>query len=271
MASRKCGNNCGKWASVGSDLCKACAPGDEAPTFYRTRGSLTTGGACVISLPVVAPITRAAEPPPQPADAAEVPPQWSPREKAAVLCGFSVVKVLSADGQLRLDIGELQFKRNSPIDPDRLTSRFVIRRLDGPSMGPVSSEHLFAVVTEDGRLRVDVDAPTVKPVRNAHESWATRLELRPLPPIGAPPFDIETVAGWRKRPLQYEQDVVGMFSTVTGSHKHDREGMLDIGPQAVYQPCPADRDTNGTRLQLWHVDTHQKIIDAAVERRAPLA
>jgi hypothetical protein len=195
-----------------------------------------------------------------------VPARWSQEEKIAVLRGFSVVKVLSADGQLRLDLGDLQYKCNSPIDPDRPTSRFVIRRLDGPSTGPVSSEHLFGVFTEDGTLRVDVDAPTVNPVRNAHESWATRLELRPLPPIGAPSFDADTVAHWRERPLQYEQDVVGLFSTVTGS-KHDKVGMLDISPHAVYQPCPASHDANGTRLQLWNVETDQGTIDSAVTRR----
>lgn len=57
-------------------------------------------------------------------------------------------------------------------------------RLDGPATGPVRYGDVVAIVTSDGKYRLDIDAPPLKIRRQAsHVSWATRLHILPVKPL----------------------------------------------------------------------------------------
>jgi hypothetical protein len=141
-----------------------------------------------------------------------------------------IVGIFSEDGQFRLDIGTDAVKQNVPASHDSWATRLIIRRLDGPSRGPVHGGDLIGIFSEDGRFRLDIGTDAVK--RNipaSHESWATRLRIVRL-------------SGPNAGPVTYE-DVVGIFSD-------DGRFRLDIGTDAMKRNVPADHDSWATRLRI---------------------
>ena len=141
-----------------------------------------------------------------------------------------IVGIFSENGQFRLDIGTDAVKQNVPATHDSWATRLIIRRLDGPSRGPVHNSDVIGIFSEDGRFRLDIGTDAVK--RNipaSHESWATRLRIVRL-------------SGPNVGPVTYE-DVVGIFS-------EDAKFRLDIGTDAMKKNVPADHDSWATRLRI---------------------
>lgn len=143
-----------------------------------------------------------------------------------------IVGIFSEDGRYRLDIGTDAVKQNVPAAHDSWATRLIIRRLDGPSRGPVHDGDLVGIFSEDGRFRLDIGTDAVKQnIPAAHESWATRLRIVRL-------------SGPNVGPVTYE-DVVGIFSD-------DGRFRLDIGTDAMKKNVPADHDSWATRLRIRH-------------------
>ena len=141
-----------------------------------------------------------------------------------------LVGIFSENREWRLDIGDGAMKQAVPANHDSWATRFVIKRLDGESVGAVSDEHVVGIFSENGQYRLDIGDGAMK--RNTpatHNSWATRLKIRRL-------------NGESKSPIQYG-DVVGVFS-------ENGEFRLDIGDQATYKNVSASQDSWATRLRI---------------------
>jgi hypothetical protein len=152
-----------------------------------------------------------------------------PAKAQQVLQLNEIVGIFSDNG-VRLDIGTDAVKQNVPASHDSWATRLIIRRLDGPSRGPVHSNDVIGIFSEDGRFRLDIGTDAMKQnVPASHESWATRLRIARLngPNVG---------------PVMYE-DVVGIFS-------EDARFRLDIGTDAMKKNVPADHDSWATRLRI---------------------
>jgi hypothetical protein len=141
-----------------------------------------------------------------------------------------VVGIFSENGQFRLDIGTDAVKQNVPASHDSWATRLIIRRLDGPSRGPVGSNHVVGIFSEDGKFRLDIGTDAMKRnVPASHVSWATQLRINRL--------NSSNIG-----PVMYE-DVVGIFS-------EDGKYRLDIGTDAMKQNVPASHDSWATRLRI---------------------
>ena len=162
-----------------------------------------------------------------------------------------LVKVLSAGWRgkarddprvVRLDIGVASFRRNTAGTHDSWATRLVLRRLDGANKGDVMEGHVFGIFSEDGRKRLDLGCASIEEQRDVrHESWATRLRIRPLKE------DTDAT-----RPLQYNE-VVGVFSDDGRSYR------LDIGSAACKEQH-AEHDSWATRLRLEAIEANDGVV-----------
>ncbi len=141
-----------------------------------------------------------------------------------------VVGIFSANDKYRLDIGTRAMKENVPASHDSWATRFVIKRLDGPSVGPVLPNHVVGIFTENGQYRLDIGKRSMKGKGPAsHSSWATRLRIVPLNNLALGPIEYGTV--------------IGVFSE-NGQYR------LDISNRAVKKSVPASHDSWATRLRI---------------------
>lgn len=140
------------------------------------------------------------------------------------------VGVFSATEYVRLDIGLRAVKAEVPGTHESWATRLYIRRLDGPSAGPVLSNHLVGIFSEDGRVRLDIGTRAMKEnVPASHRSWATVLYIRRLD-------------GPNYGQVRYG-DLVGFFS-------QDGRVRLDIGSWAMLEEVPAYHESWATQLVI---------------------
>jgi len=140
-----------------------------------------------------------------------------------------LIKITSACGTSRLDIGVHCVKNEVPASHDSWATRLVIKRLDGPSEGVVQSDHVVGIFSENGQHRLDVGVRAMK--KNgppSHESWATRLNIKRL--------------GEGKGPLMYNE-IVGVFSECGNKR-------LDIGERSMKENVPAAHNSWATSLKI---------------------
>eukprot|EP00008_Paramoeba_atlantica_P003010 CAMPEP_0201489422 /NCGR_PEP_ID=MMETSP0151_2-20130828/22793_1 /ASSEMBLY_ACC=CAM_ASM_000257 /TAXON_ID=200890 /ORGANISM="Paramoeba atlantica, Strain 621/1 / CCAP 1560/9" /LENGTH=153 /DNA_ID=CAMNT_0047875021 /DNA_START=95 /DNA_END=557 /DNA_ORIENTATION=+ len=124
-----------------------------------------------------------------------------------------LVGIFSEDGGYRLDIGIQSMKEEIPASHDSWATRFVIKRLDGPNRGPISSDHVVGIFSVLQHVRLDIGSASVKKqVSASHESWATRL--------------------WIKR-LASDDDGALRYGEVVGIFSENGRCRLDIGIRAV--------------------------------------
>lgn len=141
-----------------------------------------------------------------------------------------VVGIFAEDGRARLDIGLDSVKKEQSPTHESWATRFYIKRLDGPSEGPVTKDHLIAIVAEDGRARLDIGAASVKLEQSpSHESWATRLRIVRLD-------------GESSGPLMYGH-LVGVFA-------EDGRARLDIGLDSMKKEQLPTHESWATRLRI---------------------
>jgi hypothetical protein len=139
-----------------------------------------------------------------------------------------LVQIVCESCEFKLDIGDDAAQKNTPASWNSWATELVIKRLDGPSSGPISSLHVVGIYSKDQPYRLDIGTDTMK--RNtpaSFESWATQLVIKRLD--GKPNLG----------PVCYG-DVVGIFGG---------DSRLDIG--AVIDPAaPADKNTWATRFHI---------------------
>lgn len=97
------------------------------------------------------------------------------------ISALHVAGIFSEDGNYRLDIGTDAMKRDTPASFESWATQLVIKRLDGPSSGPVSYGDLVGIFDKDGNYRLDIGAVRDKAISASHDSWATRLRILTLP------------------------------------------------------------------------------------------
>ncbi len=142
----------------------------------------------------------------------------------------NIIGVFSENGQYRLDIGTDATKKNVPASHNSWSTRLRIQRLDGPSSGAVSEQHVVGIFSENGQYRLDIGTDAMKKnVPASHESWATRLRIQRLD-------------GPSSGEVHYGE-VVGIFSE-NGQYR------LDIGTDAMKKNTPASHDSWATRLRI---------------------
>lgn len=142
----------------------------------------------------------------------------------------SVVGIFAESANVRLDIGTNAVQMNIPASQNTSTTRLIIKRLDGPNSGPVSSGHLVGIFSEDGQHRLDIGSRAMKrDVPASHDSWATRLRIVRL-------------NGLNLGPVTYGE-TVGIFS-------EDGKYRLDIGTDAMKEAVPASHESWATRLRI---------------------
>ena len=142
------------------------------------------------------------------------------------------VKILSENAKTRLDIGCASMRSEVDASHESWATRLYIRRLDGPSTGPVCEGHLIGIFSEHHNKRLDIGHASVKEQHAGHESWATRLFIRP---VGHRANGPPTV-------LSYGQ-LVGIFS-------QDGRKRFDVGGAGVYKDCDAGHESCTTRLRI---------------------
>ncbi len=108
--------------------------------------------------------------------------EW--RRRWGCVPATSHVKVLSESRVARLDICSREFKRWK-CTATGAGARLILRRLDGPSIGPVSSRHVVGIFSSDGRLRLCL-LGTTEPQLVTAETSSTRVTFRPAPPPWPP-------------------------------------------------------------------------------------
>ena len=92
-----------------------------------------------------------------------------------------VVGFFSLNEMVRLDIGEAATKKNIPASHESWATRLRIVRLSGVSNHSLSYGEIVGVFSEDGEWRLDIGTDAMKQnVPATHDSWATRLKIRPL-------------------------------------------------------------------------------------------
>merc|ERR1712232_17049 len=140
-----------------------------------------------------------------------------------------LIKILSEDKKVRLDIGGDCVLKEVPASHESWATRLIIKRLDGPNKGPVQTDHVVRIFSEDGQKRLDVGEAAMK--KNGppnHESWATRLYIKRL--------------GGGSNAIKYNE-LVGIFSESNNKR-------LDIGGDAMKQEVPASHESWATRLRI---------------------
>lgn len=140
------------------------------------------------------------------------------------------VGIFSTTQAVRLDIGTLAMKENVPANHNSWATQLEIRRLDGPSTGPVMSDHEVGIFSPTQPYRLDIGTRATKEnVPETHRSWATVLEIR-------------AANGTKTGPVQYG-DLIGIFSTT-------QPYRLDIGTRATKEDVPASHSSWATVLKI---------------------
>ena len=75
------------------------------------------------------------------------------------------IKVLSENGNCRLDVGGASMRAEIDASHESWATRLFIRRLDGPSEGPVELGHLVGIFASNNNVRLDVGCASVREVR----------------------------------------------------------------------------------------------------------
>jgi hypothetical protein len=102
-----------------------------------------------------------------------------PAKAQQVLQLNEIVGIFSDNG-VRLDIGTDAVKQNVPASHESWATRLRISRLNGPNVGPVMYEDIVGIFSEDARFRLDIGTDAMKKnVPADHDSWATRLRIKP--------------------------------------------------------------------------------------------
>ena len=144
------------------------------------------------------------------------------------LLSTTLVKIVSENGKCCLDIGAASMKAECEASHESWATRLVIRRVDGPSKGPVSlCSHKVGIFSEKNGKRLDIGSASVRECAASHNSWATRLFIRPLDGSSQ---------------VQYNQ-LVGIFSESKGKR-------LDIGSASVYREIDASYSSWTARLYI---------------------
>lgn len=89
-------------------------------------------------------------------------------DRAPVRMGHRVA-ILNEARTKRVDLG----LRMDPAFLDNSNTRLVIKRLDGPSEGPISYSHKLGIFSQDGSKRLEMSTMG----NPNHESWATQLYI----------------------------------------------------------------------------------------------
>ena len=148
------------------------------------------------------------------------------------------LQVLTSSGAARLDLSRASLRRETPETHDSPTTRLKLRRLDGPSIGPVSACHVVGIFSEDGKKRLDL-VRAVRPQVIVHQTATTCMTIEPLQPGGG-------VLDAEKRHAQPAGDVlhygqtVGVFSLPDGSG--NARLRLDLGTGSVFATKPSKGD-----------------------------
>ena len=183
----------------------------------------------------------------------------------------TLLRVVTEADVSRLDLACA--RRRTPAASEGPPTQLRLRRLDGPSVGPVSSRHVLAVVAADGSGRLDIGGRSVYPQVTMREDPFTRFFIRrcdeppaaeaspdgkspaspsgarrpepPKSPASSPPD--ESPAPPDEWPLQYEE-CVGIFSSPVDESSLLLNVRLSLGAESVYEPVSTDDDCWSTRL-----------------------
>ena len=169
------------------------------------------------------------------------------------LLADQLVKILTADGRIRLDIGGSVFARNTPASEDCRTTRLVLRRLDHhQEAGPVNEAHTVGIFCQDLCTQLDICKPSVKSeMKNiGWNSWATQLRIKPLTRS-----DVDM-----SRPIQYGEPI-GIFSS-------DGKRRLDIGQVEQQQVVELDAPNDKSWKQILQESKRDMKI-TALEKHSP--
>lgn len=159
----------------------------------------------------------------------------------------NLVSVQNKAGTTRLDIGAASKQKKKGAATTRITktSRWRVSRLDGPSVGPVSLEHVVAVLAFDGANRLDLG---VRPQVMHHESPFTRLRVVPID---------SRVRLDESRPIQYGE-TVGFFSEC-GGWCLDATNACQPPKEQAHPKGQSKGDTWSNCLRLCRLDAAVKI------------
>jgi hypothetical protein len=147
-----------------------------------------------------------------------------------------LIKIVSENESVCLDVGS-GCVREVDANVNTRTTRLYLYRLDGPSAGFVSTNHVVGIFDQDRSVRLDVSARAVKCECSArHNSWATNLHIRRIPRQGDAEFS-------DNEPLMYGE-LVGVFSSENTGKR------LDIGCNSMKKAVPIAVDSWSTRLRI---------------------
>ena len=141
-----------------------------------------------------------------------------------------LVSLVSFSGALRTDLKDAK----EPGNVDSWATRFRILRLDGPSEGPISTEHEIGFFSDGCGRRLDISKAGGERVDSCTDGPTTLLEIQ-LRDDEAP----------LDEPLRYHQ-VVALFNTEGGE---DKPGAWRLSC-CVAQADSLDTENEGTRLRL---------------------
>lgn len=95
-----------------------------------------------------------------------------------------LIGLFSETQQVRLDIGTRAMKQNIPASHRSWATVLKMKRLDGPNLGNVRYGDVVGVFSTTSQVRLDIGTAAMKEnVPASHESWATRLNIRSVPPL----------------------------------------------------------------------------------------
>lgn len=169
-----------------------------------------------------------------------------------------LIKIVSENGKFCFDVGTANVSGGKLVtaDIDISTTRLYLERLDGPSMGYISTDHVVGIFNHDRSFRLDIGIDAVQSEQSAnHDSWATCLYIRRI--IDDEDYERQLVLAEKQdedeknaininnkmnnEPLKYGE-LVGVFAS-EGAYIR-----MDIGLNAMKKAVPADHNSWATRL-----------------------
>ena len=110
------------------------------------------------------------------------------QEFGCIVPSEGLYKIVTESGVARLALQEqwtnedVESIVNPALDKSTLTDEIMLKRCDGPSVGPVSKDHVVMIVGKrDGYLRFDIGKKPYLPGLPTDDNVRTRLRLLPLP------------------------------------------------------------------------------------------
>ena len=110
------------------------------------------------------------------------------QEFGCIVPSEGLYKIVTESGVARLALQEqwtnedVESIVNPALDKSTLTDEIMLKRCDGPSVGPVSKDHVVMIVGKrDGYLRFDIGKKPYMPGLPTNDNVYTRLRLLPLP------------------------------------------------------------------------------------------